>query len=211
MTEFIPRDIPIYMLVNKRDPIELEKARAARAEWIRFGFNNIHFQNSFSSTQQFHSFLNDFELYINPFENVIFDDNLNLDDVLKTGSFRFFIDFHTLARKLRNLNSHSIFIQHDTVITKDIPATLLNNDVNVLKLQSEYLDFKNGMLCSPSYWHAVTNYIKAFSKREIKMQLIYRNYANNILLLETLKPTFKNKKTNFESIMSMDNGYTTKL
>ena len=211
MTEFIPRDIPIYCLVNHADDEEKEKAIRNRNEWVnRFGFTNFKFQESYNRHSQLTTFRKSFNV------GFLFDYDFKTKPgnsaILRSQSFRFLIDFYTLARKLRKLHSHSIFIQHDTMISEDIPISFLENDTNVFSMHNAYPDFMNGMMCSPKFWQRSIDFFKKRTSLEnIKYDVVQLSYSNNSNLYETLRYGWEPAATNFDMIAEKNGGYTTKL
>ena len=211
MTEFIPRDIPIYCLVNHADDEEKEKAIRNRNEWVnRFGFTNFKFQESYNRHSQLLTFRKSFNVgFLFDYEFKMKPGNSN---IMKSQSFRNLVDFYTLARKLRKLNGHSIIIQHNTMISQDIPISFLENDTNVFSIHNTYPDFISGMMCSPKFWHrSIEFFRKRSSFQNIRYDAIQQNYSNNRNLYEMLRPSWEPGATNFDMIAEKDDGYTTKL
>jgi len=213
MTEFIPRDIPIYCTVNHADDYEKEIAIKNKAEWERYGFTNFKFQESYNRSTRIRTLLKE-ELRI----GLIVDDNFKEIEgnsaKYKTQAMRFFIDFWTLARKLRRLRSHSIFIPFDTVIQKDIPADFLNYDVNVFKIHESYPDMRNGMLASPSFWNTSierARYILAGHNLDLNKVIHHWGKAENVYKEFYNNGVIPNLTTNFDIMFSTDEKYTTKL
>lgn len=205
MNNFIPRDTPIFCICDDTNEFEKIKFKETRDSWVhRFGFTNFRMQKKLNrSSLSIESFKRKFEINFSQ----AFYDEVNSDNVSSVMDMLYFhLEFIRLARKLRKYKTHSIIIQYNTVLTKDIPISFLDNEVNAFKLDFSKgmkslmdgyvrvngpvsnLDMESGMLASPKFYASVLKDIGGHT-----IPIVYPNFDLNNLL----KKTYLNKKHNF--------------
>lgn len=212
MNNFIPRDTPIFCICDDTNEFEKIKFKETRDSWVhRFGFTNFRMQKKLSrSDLTIESFKKEFEI------NLIkgFNGDINSDNIFAVTSMIYFhLEFLRLARKLRKYKTHSIIIQYNTVLNKDIPISFLNNEVNAFKLDLSRgmknlmdkavtikgpvsnLDIESGILASPAFYATILKDIKGTT-----IPIMYPNFGINM----SLKNIYKNSKYNFLSLSNYE-------
>lgn len=118
--EFIPRDTPIYLMVDKTNKTEIESAINTRNIWSDvYKFNNIKIQNTSLKITQ--SLMHDL---IGSHHRVDYSNKNLIDNVARLSIFR----------KNRKINhSHIIIIDYNDALMKDIPKSVFNFDFFSLK------------------------------------------------------------------------------
>jgi len=148
MTEYIPRDIPIYCLCDKENEIDINRAQTTWDVFHqRWGLWNFKRQLRMTRRHQAVAVLQGF------------NNNLLAGSIGFSLSTRQFIrlfqllDIVRIFHKIRALDTPVIVVQAGTTLKYDIPARYMDNDISFFRMAPNNLapDQRAGFMVSPAY------------------------------------------------------------
>lgn len=213
--ELIPRDIPIYCLMqdNKTDR---ERAKQTRDVWTkRWGFTNFIPQQIFSILHCAEAIMEktNFDSWYN---NLISTTPTGLDAKFSMyfpthqNSMIYSSNLYYLAKKLKTKKQHSIIITCNTLLQNDIPLSNLKNDITFFGLQndSKQVNTKRGIMISRDY--AQCFYDDGYKIFNQETEFFIKDYLKDNLELRSQKYDVfhfikDNCVSNYKTLLEMNN------
>lgn len=213
--EFIPRDTPIYCLMQNNEK-DRERAKQTRDVWTkRWGFTNFIPQQVFSILHCAEAIMekNNFDSW---FANLLSTTPDGLDPKFSMyfpkhqNSMLYSSNLYYLAKKLKTKKQHSIIITCNTLLQNDIPLSNLKNDITFFGLGDDLkqVNTKRGIMISRDYAQCLyDDGYKIFNQKTeifmadyLKDSLELRNQKHNVF--ELIK---HNCVSNYENLLEMNN------
>lgn len=203
MTEFIPRDIPVYCFWDKEN--EIDKNRALTTQDVfreRWGLWNVIPQRRITRVQ-------DAMGVLYGFNNKLLS---NIGFTLSTRQFiRLFqlLDLVRIFHKIRALDTPVVIVYAGTTLKYDIPARYMDNDISFFKMAPNNVapDQRAGFMVSPAYAKSAYSFFmkEVFADDYQLFDFFKQDEKERFYSVENILRAMPNCKHNIDELINMTN------